>query len=330
MPAAPDRPPINDSVLEAWSAGWRHGAAFGAARSALAALLRQRNPRRVWTPAYACPALADAVIAAGADLAFYRVGPALEADLAPVLRKAAAGEAVIGIDYFGRHAGDAFVQARRQRPDLLWIEDRAQALDTGKAAWGEVVIYSPRKLVGVADGGLMYAASPLPAPSADATDHWGAEDARAADPEGRAPESWHGLFQTREAAMAVDGAAMGERGRRALASLALAPIAEARRANWRVLAERLEAFALWPDRAPRFAPLAFPIRVADAARAVATLAAERIWAPRHWADPAGPEADFPEAHDVARRLVSLPCDQRYGAADMNRVAEAVLRRLQPR
>ena len=47
----------------------------------------------------------------------------------------------------------------------------------------------------------------------------------------------------------------------------------------------------------------------------------RIWAPRHWADPPSPATDFGPAHWLVP--MPLPLDQRYGAADMARVAAAV-------
>ena len=47
-----------------------HASAFANARSALAALLAERAPRRVWLPAYACLALADATTGLAAETRF--------------------------------------------------------------------------------------------------------------------------------------------------------------------------------------------------------------------------------------------------------------------
>lgn len=324
MPAVADGPPIPDSLWRAWGAGGRAAAGFANARSALAALIAERGPTRVWLPAYACPALAAATAAAAVETRFYAMDAALEPDAAGLARQLRAGDAVVVIDHFGRPPGAAWRALAADFPDLLWIEDRAQALDTAAPPFGEVRLFSPRKLIGVGDGGILVAESPLPAPRSAAPLAWAPEAARALDPDGDAPEGWYGLFRRREAAQAVGGRAASDRTLAALAATAAPPLAEARRANWRVLAEALGAYALWPIASPAFAPLAFPILVEDAAQTVERLAARRIWAPRHWSDPPSPATEFPAAHWLAAHCVSLPLDQRYGAADMGRIVGAVL------
>jgi dTDP-4-amino-4,6-dideoxygalactose transaminase len=317
--AAPEGAPVAGSVWAAWTAGWPHVAAYRTARSALAALLADRRPGRLLLPDYTC----EAIWRHGAVA--YPIGPDLQPDvdrLAALLRP---GDAVVGVNYFGRSPSPAFRALAASRPDVLWIEDRAQALEPGAPAWGEVVIYSPRKLLGVADGGVMVSRSPLPQPAAGPDDDslWAPEDARAGDPDGNEPQAWYPLFQRREAAFAVDAAPMSARTMKALRAAKIAPIVAARRANWRTLAGRLGEHALWPQLDPDFAPLAFPILVTDAAASVRALAEHRLWCPRHWADLPG--APGPAARALSERLVSLPCDQRYGEADMQRLADAVER-----
>jgi dTDP-4-amino-4,6-dideoxygalactose transaminase len=322
--AEPSGPPIAWSVWDAWRAGWPHASAFANARSALRALLRSRGVRRAWLPAYICGSLADGVRAAGAELTFYPVGPGLEPEVEVVERGAQAGDAVIAVDYFGRAEPALWRSLIAARPDLQVIEDRAQALDPNAEPFAEAVLYSPRKLLGVADGGLLFARSPAP-PAEDAADPalWAPLDARDADPAGYAPERWRPLYVAAEDAMRADDRAATDRSLRVLASTAMAPIADARRANWRRLAAELADWALIPAPDPAFAPLAFPILTVDAAAAVAALARERIWAPRHWATLPSDPAAFAPAHRLAATCVSLPLDQRYGEAEMARIVAAV-------
>jgi dTDP-4-amino-4,6-dideoxygalactose transaminase len=329
MAAVAVGPAVAGNVLGVWGANWPQHRAFGSARAALAALLRSRGVRRAWLPAYVCPAVAEGVAAAGATPCFYRVSQRLEVDLANVRRDARSGDAIVGVAYFGRAYEAVFTDLRQRRDDLVWIDDRAQALDGSAAVGSDAAIYSPRKLVGVADGGLLFSSAAVAEPALAARDHWAPEDARALDPAGAAPETWYGLFQAREASVSAAPNAMSRRSWTALEGMAAKPLADARRRNWRWLAERLGAYALWRDLEPSFTPLAFPIVVPDAARAVTALAAERVWAPRHWPTLPSPASDFAEAHALSRRMVSLPCDQRYGEADMDRVADAVLRLLTP-
>ncbi|HET9051006.1 MAG TPA: hypothetical protein VFO60_04840, partial [Candidatus Dormibacteraeota bacterium] len=54
------------------------------------------------------------------------------------------------------------------------------------------------------------------------------------------------------------------------------------------------------------------------------LAREGIFAPIHWELPGAVTVrEHPREHAIAASIVSLPCDQRYDAADMERVAASV-------
>lgn len=307
------------SLWDFWTAG-ANWAAYSSARSALAALLADREVRRVWLPAYACPALMEGAIAGGRQAAWYAVDERLEPRLED-LQSMRSGDAVVGIDYFGRSPSEDFRALVRARPDVLWIEDRAQALAPGPA-WGAVRLFSPRKLIGVGDGGLLVAETKLPQPSAPPSrTEAGAQAARAGDSDGQAPETWFPAFQAQEAAFAVDAAAMSPRTAQALRGCLAEPLIAARRRNAGCLAAALADIALWPEP-PTWPPLAFPILVADAAAFVRGMAAQGVFCARHWADLPSPER-FGPAHDLARRLVSLPCDHRYGEEDMARVVRAV-------
>jgi hypothetical protein len=71
-------------------------------------------------------------------------------------------------------------------------------------------------------------------------------------------------------------------------------------------------------------PFDFPIRHDDRARLLRDLRARRVFATPLWPDAVHDPARHPRAADLARRLVALPVDQRYGPADMDRMAELVL------
>ncbi len=310
QPAVAPRP-VAESLWDHWTGDWAHAAAFSSARSALAALLRQQQPRRLWLPAYICQTVLDG--ATGVPIHWYAVDGRLE----PELSEIEAGDTVLIVDYFGRST------LAERRPDLFIIEDRAQALDPDRPPFGDVLLYSPRKLIGVGDGGLLVSNHPLPTPDEPGDDAlWNANDARARDPDGLEPGGWRPAFIAREAGFEPDGRAMSDRTLAALQGLDWRAEAASRRANWAILAEALADLALWPDHDVPFTPLAFPVLTNDAGAMSAWLADYRIWAPRHWAEVPSP-ASFAAAHELARRCLSLPLDGRYGAADMQRIIEAV-------
>lgn len=320
MPAEPATAPAAFSFWDMWAAGAAHLSAFASARAALAALLADRGVRRVWLPAFVCTALAEG--AAQVETRLYPIGRDLRPDLA-ALATATPGDAVVAVSYFGHAPGPDLRGLARRRPDLLWIDDRAQALAPEAGRWAEVTLYSPRKLVGVGDGGLLVSDQPLPAPKAPPpVDTWAPERARALDPDGLNPDAWYRLFQGREAAVTAGSLAISTATVAALKAIDPEPIMRRRKANWRVLARRLGDLALINAPQPAFTPLSYPITVQDPAALVRALADQRIYCPRHWSDlPAGAAGD---AAWLSAHQVSLPLDQRYDEADMTRIADAVL------
>jgi dTDP-4-amino-4,6-dideoxygalactose transaminase len=295
--------------------------AYRSARAALAAFLAFHGVKRVWLPAYTCASLAEG--AAACEQRWFTVDPTLKPDAAQLCAELRPGDAVVGVDYFGRAPGAEFLDLVTDRPDVLWIEDRAQALDTGRSDWGRAMLYSPRKLIGVGDGGLLVSDLPLPEPGAPHQDDAAAQIARAGDPDGQEPDRWFPLFQAQERAFAVDDAAMSPRSRLILERVAIAPLAAARRANAAFLGAQLGDLALWPDDPVEHAPLAFPLRLADAADAAARLAVEGVFCARHWAELPSDAVRFPDAHRLSGQLLSLPCDHRYDLADMARIVAHV-------
>lgn len=294
---------------------WR---GFRTGRAALAALLRHRGIPRVWLPAYTCTNLADG--AGEREIQWYATGDRLDVS-ADALGGVRPGDAVVVIDYFGRSPTEAVRSLARDR-DILWIEDRAQAMAPDAEMFGEIVLHSPRKLFGVGDGGILVGPDlPDPVGSED-TDVFAPNDLRAADPDGFDPVPWFTAFRTREAAFTPAPLPISARTVEALKAIDPTQEIAARKANWAALAEALPDLALWPIKEAGFAPLAFPVVVNDAAALSAHMAANCIWCARHWAELPSPQG-FAVEHAFSRRCLSLPLDGRYNSDDMERIASAV-------
>ena len=75
---------------------------------------------------------------------------------------------------------------------------------------------------------------------------------------------------------------------------------------------------------PAAVPFNLPILHHDRARLLNALHARRVFATSLWPDAVHDPERHPRAANMARRLVALPVDQRYGVADMDRLAELVL------
>lgn len=327
---APSEPPAGPSLLEAWT-GDRSYAAYVNARSAFAALIGQLEPGALWLPAFLCPAM---VSPTWADrVKFYGVGPGFVPDLVGVEAEAATGDLLLVMASFGMPVAAEAEAVIARRPDLHVVEDRAQALDAGPPTEGRWLLYSPRKLLGVADGGLLVAPdrrTETPGPeatdAAEAGTLWRAPDLRAADTLGQNNVVWHAANQTREAAMGVSRTGMTARSLALLQDTPIQGLADRRRRNWQTLDARLETWSALSAH-PTAAPLGYVLDLdpGDRDRLREALIRDRVFPAVHWRELASPAEAFPHENAWTKRLLTLPCDHRYDEADMARIADIVVR-----
>jgi len=310
--------------------GGHHQLRFWNARSALAHLLAAVGARRVWLPAYICVEPALAAAEEDREVLFYAVGAGLVPDGETLARDLRPGDAVLGVDYFGAPA-ETLPELARRLPDVTWIQDRAQGLWPDPAPWGDHVLYSPRKVVGAPDGGVLVSRrAPIPPP------HWAPDPdqtrleparMRAADPPGVRNGAWFPAYRAVEAAMTSAPRPISSLSNAVLDALDMPAAAARRRRNAEILLAQVGKVALFPaERLLAGAPLGVPVLIDDAAAVGARMAEARIFCARHWADLPSPAADFPAEHALSHRLLTLPCDHRYDDADMARVAETFLAR----
>lgn len=314
------------SIWDRWTGDAAAAYGFRNARSALRHILTSLQPARLWLPAYSCADILQAALGLKLPILFFPASPGLHPETGFLRNALKAHDAVLGINYFGRPADAAWRRLVQDRPDVVWVEDCAQSAETGAAHCSGLRIFSPRKILGVADGGLLVDTDGvLPAPvlrtgSSALLRH--PYLLRRSDPADRDNETWFRAFQRAEAAMTISDCAMTTLSTTALQRIELASITEPRIRNYAILNEGLAQFALFSEPTPVWAPLGFPMRSDRAGALCAKLAEHRIYAPRHWQTLATPKPPTIE-HDLSRHILTLPCDQRYGESDMERVVRVV-------
>lgn len=324
--------PVGASVLERWTeqtSGW---IGFHNARSAFAYLVRAVTPGTVWLPRYLC---LDMEIPA-ARLRYYGRGVQTNRDVAALENGLAAGDLVLSVAYFGAPVGPALRRLAASRPDVCWVEDRAQALmvPPDLAVPGAWRLYSPRKLLGVGDGGVLVGPvdrlSP-PALSPPPTSHLAAAEARAKAQSAEDVAAAYRLYVAIEREHATADTAMADGTRGILSGTAIEPLAARRRENFTVLDALLAAHAhpIAGDLRQAPAPFGYPLLIARDRDAVAArLAADGFFCAVHWRDLVAGAQDSPEAQTLSRQMLTLPVDHRYGPDDMTRLAKRVLRELE--
>jgi hypothetical protein len=143
--------------------------------------------------------------------------------------------------------------------------------------------------------------------------------------------TWHEQYESWRLGLQTSSRRMSRLSRRVLSLANPAEISEARRANFAALHELLSEVSYLDTMcggdpvAGSFVPFGFPIRLPPSARDAvrARLWDARIYAFRHFADLAAPPDDFRAEYALSQLLMTLPCDQRYGPADMEYVAALV-------
>jgi hypothetical protein len=76
-------------------------------------------------------------------------------------------------------------------------------------------------------------------------------------------------------------------------------------------------------------PLGFPVRLKERDRVRQALFDARIYPPVHWPIAEVVPNEFGASHQLATEIMTLPCDQRYGAPDVERMVLEVRRNLRP-
>lgn len=290
---------------------------FNSARSAFAWFLRERGIRRLFLPEFNCPVMFDVADELGVRVELYGIDDAFR----PLgLGELPADAWLFYVNYFGLQ--DRFVaEELRHRCAGRLMLDNAQALFALPLP-GIPAIYSPRKFIGVPDGGWLVDRECYGEPS-----EVGRSSHRFAALLGRVedgPEAHYADFLAVEESIAQEGVkGMSKLTASLIARTDLPSTAECRRRNFAALHKALHginAFDAGGDRL-QGGPLAYPLLLADGALAESLrgrLRSRRIYVPTYWQD-----LPTARARSLSQRLLPLPVDQRYSADDMAAIVREV-------
>lgn len=308
------------------------GEYFATGRDALFALLQSLPQQTVWLPDLVCLSLVSACRQAGKQLRSYAVGPDLQPCALP-MPDDAANALVVVIHYFGVYnaALPAWV---RQRGGVV-LSDATHLLFDAPALQAcsrdaDYVFASLRKSGPWPDGALL-ASGKRPLPQADHAVRQGFVALRAAGLLSRGLSARQGFADTEnltflhEAEVLLDSSPAGRHAcsylsRQLLAAWAPEPQMVRMAANFQTLRQGLPASCELLNAAashPMHALCAFASR-AERDMVRARLAAAGCYAPIHW-----PEAGLPVVNGMLSRILSLPCDARYGEQDMQRMLSVI-------
>lgn len=302
------------------------------ARFGLALLVEQLSPGQVWLPSYFFKVMLRAVQNRGARQRFYEVEYDLTVPSHDWLEDVLEGDLLVLIDYFGFPTDSGCVAELRQRGAWI-VEDACQAaLSRVIGQLSHFVLFSPRKFLGVPDGGILLLRAEtmlddvkLESPPAEwwlralltvllrrEFDHYGGS------------RRWFQLYQETEAVGTIGTYAMSKLSRLLLLhSHDYQVIAQRRIRNHEELARVLGTVALFPNLPSGVVPLGFPIRVEKRDSLRRMLFEHEICPPVHWPIEGFVPESYHGSHRLAASILTLPRDQRHTLQDMVRMADLV-------
>jgi hypothetical protein len=317
---------------------WPEGTVWYAlGRHAVKALIGQLRPPRLWLPDYFCHEVAVRWGEA-AEVSLYEDDPRWPEPRWETLQPGPR-DVVVGVNYFGVRGGDAWREWRERTPCVL-VEDHAHdpASEWATTSAADYAFSSLRKTLPVPDGAILWSPRGLALPDQPAGGADGSELKLAAMLlKGEYLGAGDGGLKDRFRRLQLDGEErLGEAAiagaspatREALVRGVPLPWRARRSENTARLLSALHGwnaaeplFTEWPaDAAPLGAVLVF--ESSDGRDAVREALREAdVYCPVHWADAA--ERGSERVRDLAARILTIPTDWRYSAADMARVASLV-------
>lgn len=293
---------------------------YRSARSALASIFAVNRPAAVWVPNFICSAVTDALRSRDIDIRRYALSKSLGLTEQTTL---AQDELLLCVDYFGINAAEIDRAIARFGHDRV-IVDASQALFHSHRT-GCTTIYSPRKFLGVPDGGLLRTArmlgeriDPVEADSIARSQHLLYRLSGEID-------TGYRNFHEAEASLAgCQSIAMSRLTDAILRSTDIDKVASLRVRNYHYLSELLRMSGMQVQDLPANAvPLCCPVRCHDAAKLRLRLVTQGIFTPTYWPDAIIP-ADDRVALSMRDQTVYLPCDQRYGEPELDYVAKTMI------
>lgn len=295
-----------------------HMTAFQSARAAFHALLRHGKPQAVWMPSFTCDAMLSPLAATGTEIRFYP----LDGDLGvPASIKPDTEEWLVSVNYFGLGNEAQTRLAERVASDQL-VFDHAQAFfcDPGP---GLATVYSPRKFFGLPDGGLLATRAGVPVPTM--SDDGSAMRCRHLLTRlGATPEAGYEYFRHAEAELEdVVPRRMSQLSWRLLESCDHETARRRRNENFDYLHRHLGDRNPLPIPSVVDGPMCYPLLTSRTGLRE-TLRANRVFVPTYWPEVRTRAAKGSFELALVDGCLPLPCDQRYGPADMRVIVDLIL------
>lgn len=286
------------------------------ARNSFEYVLRTRHYCKVYIPYYTCEVMLEPINKLGIDYSFYSVNEALEPVELPELEN---GEAFLYTNYFGlkrncvKHLADVYGERL--------IVDDAQAF-YAKPIPGIDTFYSARKFFGVPDGAFLYSSNKpeneiVQDVSYERMSHLTKRIELGA-------EVGYADFRNNDDALCgQDIKRMSRLTDAIMLGIDYDKAKQKRRENFAFLDEQLKkSNRLHWDLEDDAVPMVYPYWTEDASLRQ-KLIGNKVFVATYWPNVKEWTSEGMLEQELADRLIPIPCDQRYGVMEMNRIIDII-------
>lgn len=310
-----------ESIGAHFSLGYRRnpsvftdGWCYASARSGLFAVLSACRPKLLHVPNFICPVVFDACEAACVPIRKYRMNSLLTPEL-PSLR---AGEIVLVANYFG-------LSEELVKKVVVAFGSERVIIDSAQGFFMPhheclATLYSPRKFLPVADGGVVRSSLSLRVDPADAEASL-RRSSYLLSRIGSAPELSRSAYLEAEKSLGKIGFDGMSALTRALAeTFDLDFIRKTRRENFRTLTYAFGSVNQLTLKLGDQVPLCYPLVINGADKIYGELIKRRVFLPRLWP---GVVANTGFETQMMESALHLPVDHRYRSVDMDYLVNVI-------
>ncbi len=290
--------------------------ALNTARNCFEYILRSKSYNKVLIPHYICDVMLEPVTKLNIAIEFYHINELLE----PILNfeKIDSKSVLLYVNYFG--IKDEYITSLSKH-NINLIIDNAQSFFS-KPTEGVDTFYSPRKFIGVADGGYLYTDKFLDIPliqdeSINRMQHLLLRIDKSPE------EGYLSFIQNDKSLEMNDIMRMSKLTSKILSSIHYEKIIEKRLVNYNFLDQQLKKTNLLQISKPKGqVPMVYPFWTEDKVLRKRLLE-NRIYCATYWPNVINSYKEGSLEHNLSNNIIPIPVDQRYGIEEMNRIVELI-------
>lgn len=272
---------------------------------------------RLWIPYYTCDVVLQPIERLGIPYSFYRINKDLTLAEEVALSE---DEYLIYTNYFGLM--DMYCKEMANRYGSHLILDCAQAFFAPRVE-GINTFYSPRKFVGVPDGGIAYADNPIPVELP--ADHSFDKCAHLLKRHDLTPMDGYNDFKESSHKIALSPlSSMSTLTQKMLSSLGYGAIKQRRLTNFTLLHTHLAASneLQVPSLDSFSCPMVYPYYTKDPEMRK-RLISNQVFVATYWPNVLEWCKEGDLEYELCKNIIPIPIDQRYGDKDMKRIVEII-------